>query len=305
MTPGINETDIKKDKYSSIIDYIQQDAKINDRLDASFHFVKYHDGSDRESDLLNILRSNLVYYCFPKERYKGKSPSEITDLVFEGREKFFNPKNSKNGRSGASRSGELGEIALYFLLESFLNAPQIVSKMTLKTTQGENYKGADGIHVGIHNSKNCVFYCESKINKKRDAALKDCIKSVVEFQKNKKDFEVSIIKNHIDVSDEKLRKAIIEFLDPTKSKSDDWIEIHACFIGFNWNKFDIIERETDKDKLIDKLKSELNSEITAVKAYLEKEIPVSKIKHRFYFFVMPFKDVEALRANFLKLLYGK
>ncbi|RZJ41936.1 MAG: DUF1837 domain-containing protein, partial [Chryseobacterium sp.] len=121
------DLDVSENSYTALIDVIQEDIKVNDRVDASFHFVKYHDCNNREADFLKSLRKHLVYYCFPKARYSGKSVEEITDLVFEGRDKFFNAKDSANGRKGSSRSGELGEIALYFLLESYLKAPQIIS----------------------------------------------------------------------------------------------------------------------------------------------------------------------------------
>ncbi|MEO8887475.1 MAG: DUF1837 domain-containing protein [Mucilaginibacter sp.] len=296
--------DVSEDSYNALIDVIHQDIKVNERVDASFHFLKYHDCIDREGDFLKSLRKHLVYYCFPKARYKGKTVDEITELVFEGRDKFFNAKDSANGRKGSSRSGELGEIALYFLLESYLKAPQIISKMSLKTTQGENFKGSDGIHLGIQGDKKCIFYCESKLNKKRDAAFDDCVKSVLDFQGKKKDFEISIINNHIDVSNAELREAIIEFLDPTKPKGDDWLEVHACFIGFNWDKFVDIETCLPNDKLMGELKKQLTAEISVMKDYLNKKIVYPSIKQRFFFFVMPFKDIDTLRTTFLTLLYG-
>ena len=299
------QLDINASSYAALIDVIQEDITVNDRVDASFHFVKYHDCNDREMDFLKNLRRHLIYYCFPKARYKDKAPEEIAELVFEGRDKFFNAKDSKNGRSGASRSGELGEIALYFLLESYLKAPQIVSKMSLKTTQGENFKGSDGIHVGIQGGKKCIFYCESKLNQKIDLAFADCIKSVIDFQGKKKDFELSIINNHIDVSDPQLKEAIIEFLDPTSDKDDNWLEVHSCFIGFNWAKFTELEILTENDQLVTELRKELALEMMNIKASLKEQIIYPAIKQRFFFFVMPFKDVEVLRVNFLKLLYGK
>lgn len=305
----LDEPDVSEKEYSALIDFIHEDVKVNDRVDASFHFIKYHDCIDREMDFLKTLRRRIVYYCFSKSRYKNVEGDTLTDLVFEARDKFFNPKDSelkgsKKGRSGSSRTGELGEIALYFLLESFLKAPQIVSKMALKTTQGENYKGSDGIHIGIYNGKTCIFYCESKLNKNRDDAFDDCIKSVINFQGSKKDFEVSIINNHIDTEDPQLRSAVIDFLDPTKPRSSDWIEIHACFIGFNWLNFLEVEKETNNDKLIEKLKTDLKKDIESVKKHLNEKIIYPTIKQRFYFFIMPFKDIETLRTNFLTLLYG-
>ncbi len=98
---------------------------------------------------------------------------------------FFNPSNS-------NKTEELGEIALYFLLESYLKAPQIVSKMSLKTTGDKNFNGSDGIHFGIYHNKKCIFYCESKLDEDRSDAFRFCKDFVLDFHKNKKDCEVSI-----------------------------------------------------------------------------------------------------------------
>ncbi|KAA8485387.1 uncharacterized protein DUF1837 [Arcticibacter tournemirensis] len=298
------ELDVSPDHYASIIDHIQEDCNINDRLQASFHFIKYHDCVNRESDFLKTLSGYLVQYCFSKQRYKSANVFEIQQLFIEARDKFFNPKDSSNGRSGASRSGELGEIALYFLLESYLKSPQIVSKMALKTTGGENYKGSDGIHVGIVNNKKCFFYCESKLNKVKDNAFSSCIASVINFHLDKKDFEVSVVNNHIEIENDNLRQAVLDFLNPSKPKGDDWLEVNACFIGFDWPNFIDIEKCQPNEALMKKLTDDLKLEIETIKKHITDTIIFPTIKHRFFFFVMPFKDVENMRKNFLKLLYG-
>lgn len=302
--------DVQDGAYSALIDFLEQGVKINDRVEASFHFLKYHDCVNRESNFLTTLRNHLVFYCFPKDRYIGKSVNEICGLVFEGRDKFFHPADTpatdkRKERSGPSRSGELGELALYFLLESYLKAPQIVSKMSLKTTQGENFKGSDGIHIGIIGGNKCVFYCESKLNSNMDAAFSNCIASVIDFTENKKDFEISIINNHIDVKDPDIRRAVLDFLDPTKPKGDDWVEVHACFVGFNWNKFSEIEKISPNVALMTKLKEELAAEIEPVKKLLEEKLKTPENKLRYFFFVMPFRDIEKLRVNFMNMLYGE
>jgi len=291
--------DVKKEHYNAILEEVVREIIIvNNRVEASFHFIKYHDCRDREEDFLKTLRSYIFYYCFPRNRYRNKSNSlEAGNLTWEARDKFFNPNDPSN-------TGELGEISLYFLLESYLNAPQIVSKMSLKTTAGENYKGSDGIHFGIHNNKKCLFYCESKLDKDRSDAFRNCINSILEFHKSKRDFEVSIIRNNIDIQDPQLRKAIIDFLDPTADKKDDWAEINACFVGYDWRKFAEVETETDNHVLHEQLRKRLHSEIGDVKQYLAERIQYPEVKQRFYFFVMPFKDIENLRIKFMELLYG-
>lgn len=291
--------DVKRQSYDAILEeVICETTKISDRIEASFHFIKYNDCFDREKDFLRILRGHTIHYCFPKERYKRKMDTEIVDLTYEARDKFFNPTDP-------NKSGELGEIALYFLLESYLKAPQIISKMSLKTTGQKNYNGSDGIHFGIYREKKCVFYCESKLNKNRDAAFKLCLQSVLDFQKEKKDFEISIIKSNIDVDDQELRDAILNFLDHNKEKRGDFIEVNACFVGYDWNKFVEVEKSSDNDSLHAKLRGELKKDVEKVKPLLTSLITNKEILQRFYFFIIPFKDVERLRKEFLELLYGK
>jgi hypothetical protein len=291
--------DVSSKQYSAILDEIvKEKVTISSRVEASFHFIKYHDCSCREDDFLKVLRKYIFTYCFPRTRYKHQDAFDIGDLTWEARDKFFNPSDPSN-------SGELGEIALYFLLEGYLKAPQIVSKMSLKTTDGENFKGSDGIHFGRYNDKNCIFYCESKLDKERCDALRYCIESVIDFHNTKKDFEVSLIRNNIDVDNQELRKAIIDYLDPASEKTEDWIEINACFVGYNWDKFTIIEQQTDNTLLQEELKNMYKEDIEHIKNYLQKRIDPSKTKQRFYFFIIPFKDVERLRVKFMELLYGQ
>lgn len=296
-TPSL---DVPEEHYEKILfSSPEHQISITDRVDCTFHFVKYHDSQSREEDFLKILRKWSVHYCFPKERYKDADSDIITDLTYEARDKFFNP-------SDTSKSGELGELALYFLLESFLKAPQIVSKMSLKTTGAKNYNGSDGIHFGKHNGKFCIFYCESKLNKTRSAAFLDCKKSVLDFHENKKDFEISIVKNHIDIEDVDLKEAIIDFLDPSMDRSPEWVEVNACFVGYNWDHLIKLEKDalTEGKSVDELLKEEFQSEIEGVKKYLEDRIKPPEVPQRFLFFIIPFKDVEQLRKDFLKLLYG-
>ena len=269
----------------------------------SFHFIKYHDCQDQEEGFLKTLTGYVVQYCFSRTRYNDNSVPDIQRLFLEGRDKFFKPSDT-NGHPNTSKTGELGEIALYFLLESYLKAPQIVSKMSLKTTGQKNIHGSDGIHFGIHNGKKCLFFCESKLDKDRSDAFRLCKKSVVEFYQSKRDFEISIIRNHIDIEDPKLRQAIIDFIDPTKEKKDDWLEINACFVGYDWNKFVEIECEKNNFKLHAKLKEYLSTEVNDIKKYLQERITFPEMPQRFYFFIIPFKDVTKLRETFLEMLYG-
>lgn len=115
------------------------------------------------------------------------------------------------------------------------------------------------------------FFCESKLNKNRDDALSACIKSVLDFATQKRDFEVSIINNHLDIENPELREAIISFLDPSKEKDENWVEVFACFIGFNWSKFAEIEKESVNDTLVNANKQDWSNYTDILRCSFENE----------------------------------
>lgn len=85
-------------------------------------------------------------------------------------------------RDYSTNKGELGELLLYTFFEGELGAPQILSKMSLKTRPGDYTKNSDGIHyLKLSNSDRYhLIFGEAKMNKQLSSGFKSAFESIAE-----------------------------------------------------------------------------------------------------------------------------
>lgn len=142
----------------SRIEQLSHNVAIEDTNTKAYcHMLKIDaNGNIRLKDLIDYIDTKLVEYAIPKKdidlasRYLQEtgSPAKIIEL-----------KNKANALfTDLEKTGEGGEILLYILTQEFLKLPQLLSKMSLKTSGQLHYQGADGIHVGF-DDKNRIYIC--------------------------------------------------------------------------------------------------------------------------------------------------
>lgn len=122
------------------------------------HMLKIDaNGHTRIKDLIDYIDTKLVEYAIPKKDLDAAkqylqetgSPAKIIELKNKANSLFTN----------LEKTGEGGEILLYILTQEFLGLPQLLCKMSLKTSGQLHYQGADGIHVGFDKeSQNLHLY---------------------------------------------------------------------------------------------------------------------------------------------------
>lgn len=117
---------------------------------------------------------------------------KYTSLVVKAKEKL---------RKAESNDGELGEILLYCMLESHLNAPKLLTKLELKTAVNNYVNGADGVHLlKIDNSTYQFIFGESKLDANLQSGIYDAFKSINTLLKddlNKLRYEISLVNSNI------------------------------------------------------------------------------------------------------------
>jgi hypothetical protein len=103
--------------------------------------------------LVDFLDRTLVDYSIPRTEVAAVCPPSGAALDKEAlaslREAFSGLKDRARksfirSRSELKKGGEAGEVILYCLLERILKAPQLVSKMNLKTSGNQSVFGRDG-----------------------------------------------------------------------------------------------------------------------------------------------------------------
>lgn len=147
----------------------------------------------------NLLESVADYALSGKirEQYKDKAMM----LSKKAREKFKSENNN----------GELGELLLFCFLEGYLDAPKILTKLDLKTSNNLYVNGSDGVHLKkISNLKYHLIFGESKTYKKLTQAFENAFQSIHDFRnetnsqgkyKSGINFEKGLISSHIDQID--------------------------------------------------------------------------------------------------------
>src|SRR5690606_34993601 len=121
------------------------------------------------------------------------------------------------------KTGEGGEILLYILIQEFLKIPQLISKMSLKTSGALHYQGADGIHVKYDEKNDLLnlYWGEAKMYKNFNDAVKECILGIKNFllelyssssvQERDLQLLTSNITNNVD--DEELENILVRYFD--------------------------------------------------------------------------------------------
>jgi hypothetical protein len=61
--------------------------------------------------------------------------------------RLYIEKSQQAAHAGQGEVGELGELLLYCFLESHINAPKILTKLEIKTSNQMDVNGADGVHL--------------------------------------------------------------------------------------------------------------------------------------------------------------
>ncbi|MEO9823861.1 MAG: DUF1837 domain-containing protein [Paracoccaceae bacterium] len=142
---------------SSRIRHLNYDTDaLGDHIDVRCSYIAFKDEKQTFDEFLEVLYHQIVSFCLPRseitsahdrmQRALADSDAVLvnqisTQLHERARSLFIKAKK------GSHRSGEAGEILLFILVEWLLEAPQIVSKMYLKTNNNMPVHGTDGIHA--------------------------------------------------------------------------------------------------------------------------------------------------------------
>ncbi len=193
-------------------------------------------------EFVNVLAEHLTPFCLPRneinDAFKDISPTDHVALG-SASDRLNNKARSLfiRAKKGSNRSGEAGEIALYILNEWVLEAPQIVSKMYLKTNNNMPVHGTDGIHAKYdsESQKLLLYWGESKCYQSFSGALDAALTSIKDFiDEGHEQREIDIITDHYDLGelDDASKNAILEFLDPYSENSNERIAIFSCLLLF-------------------------------------------------------------------------
>jgi Cap4 SAVED domain len=245
--------------------------------------------------LAECLADHLTTYSFSARR-RGKP---ITDA---DRHKLHREARDLLRRD--PQSGESGEVLIYFLVETILDAPQVVAKMDLKTNRKVESLGSDGIHMNWNASERWldVYFAEAKLEKSVGAAVSNAVKSLKRFHSERQyEHELRLVTGHFKHADERARRAIVRIIENKELGAECRLR-HACLVGYNWPEY---------KKLPDLIAGELTAEFRKrydadrerLHELVEKHFAGFKRKTlEFEIFFLPFASVQEFRDAFYQAI---
>lgn len=242
-----------------------------------------------------------------KDREIGELESGATEqLAAEARRLFM------KARGNRARSGEGGELLLYALIEHFLNAPLIVSKMRLKTSRDMPVHGADGLHAAWCTKNNALilYFGESKMHQTFSGAMKDAAESVAGLVTNadgRLDQELRLVNSFRDFDNFPPDgvEYLLRFLNPFESEeANRRIDRFAILIGFDYHayeKLDSVPLAEVENVFINFYKAAIASKIDTARSHLtDNGVEPEQVD----LFLFPVPSVDKFRASFEEYVSG-
>lgn len=235
-----------------------------------------------------ILEHFVLTYAEIEKRLSINFKSDTDDLF----------KKAVRKISQHTAKGELGELILFTLLDVYIGAPKILSKLSFKSSPKMPVLGADAVHAQYQNDKLKLYLGESKLYKRFSGAASSAIASISNALVNyEHDFD--LIDSYMDYPeiDEESKKEIIDILNPFSENTLDLKDIlhYPCFIGF-------VEPSIlldDHDEYMTKYKMIAEK---LVKSFYNKLAKQKNDISKTALFLLPFSSIDVLVDEFTKYM---
>jgi len=255
-------------------------------------------GSAEVGRLARWLEGRIIHYCIPRTRIKKAhrrfekdgDVRHFTDLQREARQLF----------SDVHFSGEPGELLLFCLLESWIGAPQLLSKMAIKSNSRMHFHGIDGIHARATTSGALELYWgEAKFHDSPTQAMDDAFKSVepylISSRKGEFPRDLLLARDFLDMGQRKVTAKVMKYFDEYEPESRKVEYKAVCLVGFSQDEYPNFETATREISDVWKAKVEVwrSRALSTVEKRQLKKFDLELI-------CLPFPDVDIFRDRMMK-----
>lgn len=205
------------------------------------------------------------------------------------------------------KTGEGGELLLFALAEKVLHLPQIICKMSLKTSSQMHFHGADGVHASVDpvSGKLLLYWGESKLYDDATKAIYECLKSIapmlsdVQSGQAASDRDFTLLSRYADLDDEQLEAALKQFLDKRNPLFNSLEVGGLCLVGFDCAAYP----QQNQLMQLEEVVATIAKDLPAWKKQIAKRIGEEQLADFvFHFITVPFPSVEDFRERFRKEL---
>lgn len=234
----------------------------------------------------NSIMTNFVFSCSEVEKKLSIKSDKAPEELF---------KKAIRKMSKHTAQGELGELILFTLLDVYLDAPKILSKISFKTNPRMPVFGADAVHAQYVDGELRLYLGESKLHQSFKSAATKAVDSISNALEKYSD-EFDLIDSHIDFPDidSDASNQLIAHLNPFSDANTDMNNIlHSpCFIGFKDPDVFSDDPETYQKQYIELAKDYIGDFYTKLAS---KDNDIAKTA----LLLLPFSCVESLVKEFI------
>lgn len=284
-----NADEIKKILKNVTQNFVLEDGRsVNTLL---VYLPCYADNQSSHTEFFECVKDGILYnYVFSCKEIEKKLGIESGIA----KEELFQKALRKISEHTAK--GELGELILFTILDVYLKAPKLLSKVAMKTSPRMPVYGADAVHGQFIDGELRLYLGESKLHASYSNASSDAVDSISNA-KNDYIRELDLIDSHLDFPNlnEELVGKILEVLNPYKS-TDIEKKIHSpCFIGFSQPEVLLSDEATYNEKYLILAESYIKSFFSKAEA---KGLDINSLT----LFLLPFKCVQELTNEFINYM---
>ena len=287
-----------QDGFLDLFYHDMKDQVLDNKNSLNLFVLKLKNNAFAYDELIEELGNSLCHFALSRK--------SVRRLVEEQKYKSLVDTAKERLRNHNVNEGELGEILLFCILESFLNAPKILTKLELKTSNNDYVKGADGVHLLKIDDKNYqLIFGESKLESNIRSGIYSAFSSINTFltQKGKSKYEIELLNSQLakETFDENGYEVLRKIIIPSAKDEQTYLDYSfGIFLGFN---IDIDEEEKKKDFsefrtiIREKIKNHVSENLASINTQLKKG---EFTGYKFYIYVIPFSDLQNTRKEIIK-----
>lgn len=279
--------------------FLHEEEVISDDVKVKFYSLKCENNELNIEGFINYLYCEVEKYVFDEK--------EIKELIEDG----HNPLEkalSYFGDIDPLTDGRYGELILYLFVESVLQAPMIVHKISQTYNNNDQVKGADGIFIGNINDKATLLIGESKMRNNFNLCVGDVMESLGRFISDSEtvERELDVVKKHLSRNLHDLERGDLDFIyQSLRVKQKEFKEYSMCYPAFLMYKEKKIGKIIEED--LTEIENEVLKLIKSVKTkrtnYIKKSLP-DVLDITLEFFMMPVKDVSSFREMCYQIFHN-
>lgn len=288
LAPQLVNTHLIKDILKRVdVSIILEDGR---RVETLLIYLPSFNGRTNHPEFFDMISKELLHHfaltCQDIEKKIKRKGEQAASIL-------FNKALSKLSQQTAH--GELGELILFTLVDVYLEAPKLLSKVSLKTSPQMPVFGADGVHIQYVDNKIRIYLGESKLYTTFTQAATKAANSIQKAKAKYLD-EFNLIDTYLDLPqlDDDAEEELLSILDPFENTNIE-DHIHSpCFIGFADQK--LIEDNAVNDDFIQCYINLAFNHISDYYKKLEKkgvDITSSTLM------ILPFSNVDELVSEFI------